>query len=70
MAELHNTVMGKRLIEHTLPEIARQLERIADALESNSKPSPIPSSLTSLVKNYPNDGDLGKQIRKLCQRQI
>ena len=31
--ELHNTVMGRRLIEHTLPEIARQLERIADALE-------------------------------------
>jgi len=33
MAELHNTVMGKRLIEHTLPEIARQLERIANVLE-------------------------------------
>ncbi len=68
MAELHNTVMGKRLIEHTLPEIARQLERIADALESNSKPSPMASSLSSLAKNYPNDGDLGKQIRKLCQQ--
>ena len=68
MAELHNTVMGKRLIEHTFPEIARQLERIADALENKSKPGPMVSSLTSLAKTYPNDGDLGKEIRKLCQQ--
>jgi hypothetical protein len=33
MAELHETIMGRKLIEHTLPEIARQLERLADALE-------------------------------------
>lgn len=33
MAELHETIMGRRLIEHTLPEIAEQLERIANALE-------------------------------------
>ena len=31
--ELHNTVMGKRLIEGTLPDIAHQLKRIADSLE-------------------------------------
>ena len=68
MAELHNTVMGKRLIEHTLPEIARQLERIADALENKSKPGPMVSSLTSLAKHYPNDTDLGREIRKLCQQ--
>ena len=37
MAELHNTIMGKKLIEHTLPEIARQLERIADVLEGKNK---------------------------------
>lgn len=30
---LHETVMGKRLIEGTLPKIARALERIADATE-------------------------------------
>jgi len=28
--------MGKRLIEHTLPEIARQLTRIADLLEQRN----------------------------------
>jgi hypothetical protein len=31
--ELHNTVMGQRLIEGTLPDIAHQLKRIADSLE-------------------------------------
>jgi Fe-S-cluster formation regulator IscX/YfhJ len=36
MAELHETVMGRRLIEHTLPEIARQLQRVADAMENNN----------------------------------
>lgn len=33
MPDLHETLMGRKLIEHTLPEIARQLERLADALE-------------------------------------
>lgn len=37
MLELHNTVMGRRLIEHTLPEIAEQLQRIADELEKANK---------------------------------
>lgn len=36
MPELHETIMGRRLIEHTLPEIAKQLERVADALENNN----------------------------------
>ena len=33
MAELHETRMGKTLIDHTFPKIAKQLERIADTLE-------------------------------------
>lgn len=33
MQELHQTLMGKKLIEHDIPEIHRQLKRIADALE-------------------------------------
>ena len=67
MAELHNTVMGKRLIEHTLPEIAKQLERIADALENSNQSNPMASSLNSLAKFYEDDAELGKQIRKVCQ---
>jgi len=31
--ELHNTVMGKRLIEHTLPKIGNALEKIAEGME-------------------------------------
>ncbi len=68
MAELHNTLMGKKLIEHTLPEIARQLERIADQLESKNQPNAMLSSLRSLVSNYVDDKELGKQIRKICQQ--
>lgn len=33
MPELHETIMGRKLIEHTLPDIAEQLSRIAEALE-------------------------------------
>ena len=36
MPELHETMMGRKLIEHTLPEIAEQLKRVADALENNN----------------------------------
>jgi DNA-binding GntR family transcriptional regulator len=37
MAELHETLMGRKLIERTLPEIAEQLKRIADVMEKNVK---------------------------------
>ena len=66
MAELHNTVMGKRLIEHTLPEIAHQLKRIADSMENTD--SVLKNSLTNLVKQQPNDQDLGKLIRSIWQK--
>ena len=33
MIQLHETIMGRRLIEGTLPDIAEQLKRIADSLE-------------------------------------
>ena len=36
MPELHETLMGRKLIEHTLPEIGRQLARVADAMEDNN----------------------------------
>lgn len=47
MADLHETVMGRRLIEHTLPEIARQLERIANAMEK-----PADEKLIRLKEKY------------------
>jgi hypothetical protein len=36
MVELHQTLMGRKLIEHDIPEIGKQLERVADALEKKS----------------------------------
>ena len=33
MTELHETRMGQTLIAHTLPELVRQVARLADALE-------------------------------------
>lgn len=36
MPELHETIMGRKLIEHTLPDIGSQLKRIADAMEKQT----------------------------------
>jgi len=33
MTEFHQTQMGHRLIEHTLPELVRQVSRLAAAVE-------------------------------------
>lgn len=66
MAELHNTIMGKKLIEHTLPEIAIQLKRIADTLEDNN--GTLKKSIVSLVNSEPNDYELGKIMRSIWQK--
>ena len=59
MAELHETIMGKKLLEHTLPEIAKQLERIADILDMNK--------IKKLIRLHPNDQELGRQVRKYTE---
>jgi septation ring formation regulator EzrA len=38
--------MGRKLIEHTLPEISKQLERVANALERNN------TEVTRLKERY------------------
>ena len=66
MPELHETHMGVKLIEYTLPEIAKQLKRIADVLENKHDPADqIASAFQTFIESYPNDGELGKQIRHL-----
>jgi len=62
MPELHETLMGRKLIEGTLPEIARQLQRIADSLERKEESF---IDVSELIKNTPNDTELGENIRKL-----
>lgn len=39
MPQLHETLMGRKLIEHTLPELAEQLKRVANALEKKVPPA-------------------------------
>ena len=43
--ELHQTVMGKRLIEGTLPDIAHQLKRIADSLEKLTESKSVSANI-------------------------
>jgi hypothetical protein len=57
--------MGKKLIEHTLPEIAYQLERIADALESKQQPDQLKSAFTSFVNNGADDSEIVNQLKQL-----
>jgi len=62
MPEFHQTLMGRKLIEGTLPDIANQLERIANALED--KEIRTENALTNLINRFPNDQELGKEIRE------
>jgi hypothetical protein len=59
--------MGRRLIEGTLPDIANQLKRIADALEN--KEIRTENAVTNLINQFPNDQELGKQIRQRWQKK-
>ena len=37
MPQFHETVMGKRFYEHQVPQILKQLTRIADAMEEQNR---------------------------------
>ena len=67
MAELHETLMGRKLIEGTLPEIAKQLERIADALEVKQTPTEIMSALKAFVNSGADDSEIVKQLKNLWE---
>ena len=43
--ELHQTVMGQRLILGTLPDIAHQLQRIADSLEKLTESKSVSANI-------------------------
>ena len=44
--EFHQTRMGRTFYEHTMPELARQLARIASALETLAPALPDPAEAT------------------------
>jgi len=58
--ELHETVMGKRFFEDTMPRIARSLERIASSLEKRKDackrilPAGANCDLFALMAKYPD----------------
>jgi hypothetical protein len=64
MTELHNTLMGRRLIEHDIPEIHTQLKRIADALESKNKPETEYIEFIETLEALTTDTQTAKRIRK------
>ena len=66
MPELHETLQGKALIQHTFPDIALQLKRIANALEDKEIRTQI--VVTNLITQFPNDMELGKEIRSRWQK--
>lgn len=54
--ELHDTIMGRRLIEYHIPEIHKQLERIANALEKANELKE--SEIKELVKKDMNQSNI------------
>lgn len=83
MAELHETLMGRKLIEHTLPDIGDQLKRIADLLENKEKEMAEITKLENLQDKFSlkdliefleyeealtKDGMTAKRIRKVLTK--
>ena len=62
MPELHETLMGRKLIEVTLPNIGEELRRIADSLDE--KQIRTENGIKNLITQFPNDEELGNEIRK------
>jgi hypothetical protein len=60
--------MGRKLIEGTLPDIARQLKRIADALESRQEPDPLKSAFMAYINSGADDSEIVNQLKQLWQK--
>ena len=60
-APFHSTRMGARFYEHTLPELVRQVARLADAVErlANSTPDrQVPDGQPQPLKETDRDEEL------------
>ena len=82
MPQLHETLMGRRLIEHTLPDLVSQIRRIADNLEQpiiEAKGCPtskadLQGQYDELVEfleyeeGYTTDRETAKRIRKKLEQ--
>lgn len=63
--QLHDTLIGRKLIEGTIPDIAEQLKRIADALESKKSPDQIKSAFSFYLNSGASDSDIVKQLKSI-----
>jgi hypothetical protein len=68
MPELHETLMGRKLIESTLPDIAYQLKRIADALENKKTPEQVKSAFEFYINSGANDSEIVKQLKQIWNK--
>ena len=68
MPELHETLMGKKLIEGTLPDIAYQLKRIADALENKKMPEQVKSAFEFYINSGASDAEIVKQLKQIWNK--
>jgi hypothetical protein len=64
MSELHNTIMGRRLIEHDIPEIHTQLKRIADVMENKKKPEIEYIRFIEELEAFTKDKETAKKIQR------
>lgn len=53
MAQLHETMYGRKLLEHDIPEIYKQLKRIADAMEKANQLKDTELKEQAFEKLYP-----------------
>jgi len=65
--QLHDTMIGKKLIEGTIPDIAHQLKRIADILESKQQDQ-VTSAFKAYVNSGASDSEIVKQLREIWQK--
>lgn len=69
MIQLHETIMGKRLIEGTLPDIADQLKRIADSLEKlldKQNADPVePTKEPNKIPSFKSEQELMQFLKSL-----
>lgn len=48
MPAFHETIYGKRFFDKQLPDLIKQLKRIADALEETNKPVDVEERFTEV----------------------
>jgi len=60
-------MIGKKLIEGTIPDIAHQLKRIADILESKQQDQ-VTSAFKAYVNSGASDSEIVKQLREIWQK--